>query len=121
MRMGCGFGGGAHHGGSACGVDGEEGGSSLGGGADGSGYSVGDVVELEVEEDVEAAVAELLDEDVAGGVVEFYANLEPLDRGAEGVYECEGLLGVGIVKGYGEAGFGIHDFSLAFLLGCVGC
>ncbi len=42
------------------GVDGEEGGSGLRGGADGSGDGVGDVVEFEVEEDVEAAVAELL-------------------------------------------------------------
>jgi len=58
----------------------------VGGGADCSGYGVGDVVEFEVEEDVEAAVAKLLHDAVAGGVVELHAYLEPLASLAEAVY-----------------------------------
>jgi hypothetical protein len=84
-------------------VDREEGGSCLGGGADGSGYGVGDVVEFEVEEDVEAAVAELVDDAVAGGVVELHSNFEPLAGLAEAVYQFEGLVFAGEVEGYGEA------------------
>ena len=103
-------------------MDGEQGCSRPGGGADGSGYGVGDVVELEVEEDVEAAVAEVFDEAVAGGVVELHADFEPLAGVAETVYEIERLTGVGEVEGHGEAvfwvelgwfcGWGLHFLSL---------
>ena len=110
-----GFGCGGHHGGAAAGVDGEEGGSGLGGGADGAGYGVGDVVELEVEEDVEAAVAELVDDAVAGGVVELHADLEPLAGFAEAVDQIERLLFVGEVECYGELVFGVHDFGVPIL------
>jgi hypothetical protein len=82
-------------------VDGEQGGSGLGGGADGSGYGVGDVVEFEVEEDAEAAVAKLLHDAVAGGVVELHSDFEPLAGLAEAVYQLEGLVFVREVEGYG--------------------
>ena len=101
-------------------MDGEEGGSGAGGGADGSGYGVGDVVEFEVEEDAEAAVAKLVNDAVAGGVVEFHADLEPLAGVVEQVYEFQGFVVRREVEGYGEAVFGGdefrgrgHDFSLA--------
>jgi len=81
----CGFRCGGHHGGASAGVEGEEAGSGLRGGADGSGYGVGDVVELEIEEDVEAAVSELADDCVAGGVVKLHADFEPLAGVAESV------------------------------------
>ena len=58
----------------------------MGGGTDCSGYGVGNVVGFEVEEDVETAVAELLHDAVAGGVVELHAYLEPLASLAEAVY-----------------------------------
>lgn len=80
-----GFGCGGHHGGASAGVEGEETCSGLGGCADGAGYGVGDVVEFEVEEDVEAAVSEFADDGVAGGVVELHAYLEPLAGVAESV------------------------------------
>jgi hypothetical protein len=58
-------------------------------------------VELEVEEDVEAAIAELMDDAVAGGVVEFHADFEPLAGLTEAVYQGEGLVFVCEVQGYG--------------------
>jgi len=67
-------------------VDGEEGGSRVRDGTDCSGYGVGNVVEFEVEEDAEAAVAKLLHDAVAGGVVEFHADLEPLAGLTEAVH-----------------------------------
>ncbi len=78
-------------------------------------------MELEVEEDVEAAVAEVRDEGVAGGVVELHPYLEPLAGVAEGVDEVESLAGVGEVEGYGQAVFWVegdcflygHETSLA--------
>ncbi len=99
--LGCG----GHHGWAACGVDGQQGGSGLGCGADSSGDGVGDVVEFEIEEDVEAAVAEGLDEAVAGGVVKLHAHLEPETASGEAVYEFERGFGGWEVEGYGEAVF----------------
>ena len=112
----CGLCCGGHHGGSACGVDGEEGGSGLRDGVDGGGYGVGDVVELEVEEDVEAAIAELFDDLVASGIVELHADLEPLAGLFERVHEPESLGGGRVVEGHDEAIFwscGEHRSSLA--------
>ena len=105
---GGGFGGGGHHGGSASGVKGQERGSGGGCGADCPGNGVGDVVELEIEEYVEAAVAEVLDEGVAGGVVEFHPYLEPLAGVAQRVDEVERLAGVGHVEGYDQAVFRVE-------------
>jgi hypothetical protein len=87
-------------------MDGEEGSAGFGGGADGSGYGVGDVVEFEIEEDVEAAVAEFLDDGVAGGVVEFHADFVPTARLSKTVYKFQGLMLVGYVERDGEAVFG---------------
>ena len=87
----CRFGCGGHHCGAAAGVDGEERRSGLRGGANGASDGVGYVVELEIEEDVEAAVAELLDDAVAGGVVELHADLEPLAGLSEAVDELSWL------------------------------
>ena len=107
---GGGLGCGVHHGGASAGVDGEEGGSGVGGGADGSGYGVGDVVELEVEEDVEAAVAKLLHDGVAGGVVELHPDFEPLTSLAEAVYQLHRLVFVSDIQRHGEAVFGCDEF-----------
>jgi hypothetical protein len=43
-------------------------------------------VEFEVEEDAEAAVAKLVDDAVAGGVVEFHSDFEPLAGLVEAIY-----------------------------------
>src|SRR6185312_7045602 len=94
-----GFSSGGHHDWATGGVKCEKGSSSLRGGADGSGHGVGDVVELEIEEDVEAAVAERLDESVAGGVVKLHAYLEPSAAAGELVYKIEGGFGGREVEG----------------------
>ena len=60
-------------------------------------------MEFEVEEDFEAAVAEGLDERVAGGAVELEAYLHPSAGAFELVDEVKGLVGGGEVEGYGEA------------------
>jgi hypothetical protein len=116
-------------------VDGEKGSASLRGGANGSCNGVGDVVEFEIKEDVEAAVANLLDDAVASRVVEFHADLVPVAGLAEEVDEGEGLGCVRVVEGYGKAKPGVagdfevvegfddgvlcggHGFSLAVLDG----
>ena len=96
------------------GVDGEEGGRSrTSGGTDCSCDGVGDVVEFEIEEDVEAAVAELLDDAVADGVVELHADLEPSAGVVQEVDEFHGLAFIWEVQRDGEAVFGGQGFSLA--------
>ena len=67
-------------------------------------------MEFEVQEDAEAAVAKLVDDAVAGGVVEFHAYLEPLAGAVEPVYKFQGLVFVGEVESYGEAVFGCDEF-----------
>jgi hypothetical protein len=69
--------------------------------ADSSGYGVGDVVKLEIEEDVEAAVAELVDERCSGGVEEFHADFEPLAGLFEAIDQSESLGGVGKIESDG--------------------
>jgi len=87
----------------------------LRGGADRASYGVGDIVEFEVEKDVEAAVPQFADDGVAGGIVEFHADFEPLARVAKCVDQFEGLLRVGIVEGHCQAGLWIgHEVSLTF-------
>jgi hypothetical protein len=88
-------------------VEGEElraGGGVRAYGADGSGDGVGDVVELEVEEDGEAAMAEFLDDGVAFGEVEFEADFEPGAGVFELFHEREGWRGAGVVEGDDKAG-----------------
>lgn len=106
---GCGLGCGGHHGWPTRGVDGQQGGSGMSCGANGPGYGVGDVVEFEIEEDIEAAIAEGLDEAVAGGVVKLHAHLEPETASGETVYEIERGLGGRKVEGYGEAFLWLGD------------
>jgi hypothetical protein len=99
-------------------MDGEEGCSGFGRGVDRASDGVGDVVELEVEEDVEPAVAELPHDAVADSVVELHADFVPLAGLAEMVYELHGCAFVGEVQCYGEAVFCRgHGFSLTVLRG----
>ena len=102
-ETGGGFGGGFEHGGTAGGVDGEELGSCGGGGADSAGDGVGDVVELKVEEDGEAAAAELLDDGGAFGAVELEADLAPADEAVEAAGKVERGSGGWEVEGDDEA------------------
>ncbi len=104
--MGSGF----EHVGAAGGVDGEELGTGGGGGADCARDGVGDVVEFEVEEDGEAAAAELMDDGVAVGEVELEADFEPAAEALELIGEGEGGIGAGVVEGNDEAG--IHGFRV---------
>ncbi len=91
--------------------------TGLSNGADCSGYGVGDVVELEVEEDVEAAISQLMDDGVSRGVIELHPNLEPLAGLTEGVDEFECARCIGEIEGYGETGFWRwHVVSLTALL-----
>ena len=82
----------------------------MGDGANGSGDGVGDVVELEVEEDIEAAVAKQMHEVVASGVVELHADFEPLAGVVEAIDEFEGGFGVRIVQRHRQALPGIEVF-----------
>jgi hypothetical protein len=61
-------------------------------------------VELEVEEDGEAAMAEFLDDGVAFGEVEFEADFEPGAGVFELFHEREGWRGAGVVEGDDKAG-----------------
>ena len=97
------IGSGLEHGGSSAGVEGEEAGTCGGCGADGSGDGVGDVVELEVEEDVESSGGEGGDDLGAFGNEELQANLDPADGGSKAVGEGQGGCGVREVEGDDEA------------------
>lgn len=84
-------------------MEGEEASSGGGCGADGSGDGVGDVMELEVEEDMEAAGGEGGDDLGAFGDEELQADLDPSAGGPETVGEVQGGGGVGEVEGDDEA------------------
>jgi len=116
-RVGCGFGCSSHHGFAAAGVDCEQGSSGFCGGADSSGDGVGDVMEFEVEEDAEAAIAECLYDLVSCRVVELHADLVPVAGLTEAVYELHCFMFAGKIESYGEAVFwGVHSFSLTVLV-----
>src|ERR1035441_1079478 len=70
--------GGGQHGGTTCGVDGDHAHAQRGGGAHGGGHGVGNVVELEVEEDGVAAPDERLENGGTGGDKKLQPHLEPL-------------------------------------------
>jgi len=86
-----------HHLASAAGVQGEHADGELGAGLDGFGDGVGDVVELEVEEDVEAEVGDFADGVGSAGGEHLEADFDPSD-GALELAECgrdvAGRLGV---------------------------
>jgi hypothetical protein len=84
-------------------VQSEEGGSHRRDRADSSGDGVGDVVELEIEKYVEAAVAKALDYGVSSGVVKLHANLEPTAGALKLVDEVHGEVDTGEVEGDDEA------------------
>jgi hypothetical protein len=107
---GSGFGGGFEHGGSTGGVDGEELRAEGGDGANGSRDGVGDVVELEVEEDGEVAAAELADDGGAFGDEELESDFEAAAEALELAGEGEGRGGAGVVEGDDEAG--IHRLQV---------
>lgn len=100
--LGAGLFGPAYHLRAACCVEGEhfdgEGGDAL----DGLGHGVGDVVELEIEEDAVSAVGDLTDEVGAVGGEELEADLDPLDGAVKAVEEGEGFLAGGQVEGEDE-------------------
>ena len=86
-------------------------------GADGPGDGVGDVVQLEVEEDLEALFAEGFDKSIACGVVELHADLEPTAGALKTGYQVEGLLGVANVEGYGQAVLGSCHTAIVGIFG----
>jgi len=108
---GGGFSSGFEHGGATGGVDGEELGAEGGDGADGARNGVGDVVELEVEEDGVAAMAEFPDEGGAFGDEELKADLEPVAEVVELTGEGEGGRGTGVIEGDDEAGIHRVQFT----------
>jgi hypothetical protein len=103
-NRGGGFRSGFEHGRAAGGVDGEEFGAGGSDGAHGAGDSVGNVVELEVEEDGVAAMAELMDDGGAFGDEELEADLEPLAEALEAAGESESGRSTGVIEGDDEAG-----------------
>jgi len=107
---GSGFGCGFEHGGSAGGVEGEEFGTDGGRGTDRARDGVGDVVKFEVEEDGEAAAAELADDGGAFGGVELEADFEPAAEALELIGEGKGGRGAGGVEGDDEAR--VHVFRV---------
>jgi len=96
------LGGGAEHRFASAGVKGEQASAYIGDRADGSGDGVGDVVELQVEEDLESAVTQGLDQRVASGAVKLEADLHPATTAFEPVDEVESLASSLEVEGYGE-------------------
>lgn len=107
--------GGFEHSGATGGVDCQELGAEGGDGADGTGDRVRDVVELEVEEDGEAAAAQFGDDGRTLGAEELEANLEPAANPLEAVGEAAGGSGVRVVEGDDQARVdGIrHRFMMA--------
>ncbi len=101
---GGGFGSGFEHGRAASGVDGEELGADGGDGTNGAGDGVRDVVELEVEEDGAAAMAQFADDGGAFGDEELEADLEPAAEVVELAGEGEGGRSTGVIEGDDEAG-----------------
>lgn len=88
------FTGGGEHGGSAGGVEGEHVDAQPGGRANGAGNGVGDIVELEVEEDAMAATQDGLEDRRARGDKELEANLEPRTGVVQPVEKDGGSAGI---------------------------
>ena len=103
-NRGGGFGSGFEHGRAAGGVDGEEFGAEGSDGTHSAGDGVGNVVELEVEKDGVAAMAEFANDGVAFGEVELEADLEPLAEALEAAGESESGRSIGVIEGDDEAG-----------------
>ncbi len=102
-RNGCCFGCCANHRFASTGVNRQQGSTAVRDRANGSSDGVGNVVELEVEEDLEAAMAQGFEQRIAGGVEEFHADLEPAASAIEAVDEIERRLRGREVERDGEA------------------
>jgi hydroxymethylpyrimidine/phosphomethylpyrimidine kinase len=100
--FGGGFGRGTEHGFATPGVQSKETRAYVGDGADGPSYGVGDVVEFEVQEDLQTAVAEGFNQRIAGGAVEFEAYLHPAAGAFKAVDEVECFAGRLKIEGNGE-------------------
>ncbi len=98
-----GFAGGGDHGRAAGGVDGEHVDPEARGGAHCAGNGVGDIVKLEVEEDLVAAAQEGFEHGRAGGDEEFEADFEPGACVVKAVNEDGGGGGIGHVQSNDEA------------------
>jgi hypothetical protein len=83
-------------------VEGEQFDAKSGGGAGSGGGGIGDVVELEVEEDGVAASDQRLDHSGTSGDKEFQANLEPMDGLFELADKAKCGCGIGQVEGDDE-------------------
>jgi hypothetical protein len=117
-ESGGGFGCSVKHGRTARGMNREKVGAGGGDGADRASDGVRDVVEFEVEEDGVAAMAELVDDGVAFGEVEFEANLEPGAGVFEPIGEGEGGCGTGVIESDDQAG--IHKTMVPWVGHSVG-
>ena len=73
-------------------------GAKAGGAAAGTGHGGGDVVKLEVEEHLQAPLAQLGHHGGPGGTEEFEAHLHPAQRG-DGTGQGEGGGGIGPIQG----------------------
>ena len=87
--------GGGEHLGAARGVDGGHLYAKVGGGDDGLGHGVGDVVELQVEKHFRAGRAEFTDDVRPAADKQLLADLERADKGGEFLGEFQGLLRAG--------------------------
>jgi hypothetical protein len=90
--------GGAHHFGTAAGVDGKHLDIELNGGSDSFGDGVGDVVKFQVEKDIQAESAHLPDNIGTAGGEEFAADLDGAEGGGELTGESEALIGGGNIQ-----------------------
>ena len=90
--------GGLDHGGGAQAVDRDDVGARHGGGAHGALDLERDVVDLKVEEDLEAALAHGLDDRRALGIEERHADLDPGGLAGEHVGELEGALATAVER-----------------------
>ena len=90
--------GGGEHLGAARGVDGGHLYAKVGGGDDGLGHGVGDVVELQVEKHFRAGRAEFTDDVRPAADKQLLADLERADKGGEFLGEFQGLLRAGQVE-----------------------
>ncbi len=105
-----GFDSGFEHGGATGGVDGEKFRAQGGDGAHSAGNGVGNVVELEVKKDGEAAAAEFVDDGVACDEVELETDFEPATQPFELIGESEGGRGTGVIEGDDQPL--VHDFMV---------
>jgi hypothetical protein len=82
-------------------------GTNLGDGMDASGHAIGNIVELQIEEDPVSAGTKRLNKPIASGIVEFHADFEPAAAILQSINKIESQACVRDVKRNGQPIFWI--------------